>query len=109
MKKSKTILASTMIAGVFALQGTPSNAQTGSYNEVASTKTIRPFKVHVPQADIDDLRRRVRTTKWPSSETVKDETQGVQLATMKKLASYWVKDYDWRKIEAKLNALQQFM
>jgi pimeloyl-ACP methyl ester carboxylesterase len=109
MKKSKTILAGTMIAGAFAMQGTAGNAQTGSSNAVASTETIRPFQVHIPQADLDDLRRRVLATKWPSPETVKDETQGVQFATMKKLASYWAKDYDWRKIEAKLNALPQFM
>ena len=89
MKKSKTILASTMIAGAFALQGTASNAQTGSSNEVASTETIRPFQVHIPQADLDDLRRRVLATKWPARETVTDESQGVQLATMQKLASYW--------------------
>ena len=109
MKKSKTILASTMIAGALALQGTASNAQTGSSNEVASTETIRPFQVHIPQADLDDLRRRVLATKWPSRETVTDESQGVQLATMQKLASYWAKDYDWRKVEAKLKALPQFL
>ena len=109
MKKSKTILAGTMIAGAFALQGTAGNAQTGSSNQVASAETIRPFQVHIPQADLDDLRRRVLATKWPSRETVTDESQGVQLATMQKLASYWAKDYDWRKVEAKLNALPQFI
>jgi pimeloyl-ACP methyl ester carboxylesterase len=109
MKKNKIILASIMIAGAFALQGTAGNAQTGSSNEVVSAETIRPFQVHIPQADLDDLRRRVLATKWPSPETVKDETQGVQFATMKKLASYWATDYDWRKVEAKLNALPQFM
>ena len=67
MKKSKTILAGTMIAGAFALQGSASNAQTGSSNVVASTETIRPFQVHIPQADLDDLRRRILATKWPSS------------------------------------------
>ena len=108
MKKSKTLLASTMIAGAFALQGTAS-AQPGSSTQVASTETIRPFQVHIPQADLDDLRRRVLATKWPSRETVTDESQGVQLATMQKLAEYWAKDYDWRKVEAKLNALPQFV
>jgi pimeloyl-ACP methyl ester carboxylesterase len=109
MKKSKTIIASTMIAGAFAMQGNSSNAQTGSSNEVASTETIRPFQVHVPQADLDELRRRVLATKWPEQENVKDESQGVQLATMQALAKYWATAYDWRKVEARLNALPQFI
>jgi pimeloyl-ACP methyl ester carboxylesterase len=71
---------------------------------------IRPFTVpEVPQAAIDDLRRRVAATRWPEKETVNDQSQGVQLATMQKLASYWVKDYDWRKCEAKLKALPHFV
>jgi len=106
--ESKKILASTMVTGAFILQGAISNAQTGS-SEKASTETIRPFQVHIPQADLDELRRRVLNTKWPDRETVKDVSQGVRLATMKKLTSYWASDYDWRKIEAKLNALPQFM
>src|SRR5580765_7532935 len=108
MKKSTTILASTMVAGALAMQGTPSNAQAGSSNEAAPSETIRPFQVHVPQADLDDLRRRVLATKWPEHEIVKDGTQGVQLATMLLLAKYWATDYDWRKVEARLNALPQF-
>jgi pimeloyl-ACP methyl ester carboxylesterase len=70
---------------------------------------IRPFHVNFPQAALDDLKRRITATKWPGRETVTDETQGVQLATMQKLASYWAKDYNWRKVEARLNALPQFM
>ena len=80
MKKSNTILASTMIAGVFALQGTLSNAQVGSSAQTTSTETIRPFQVHVPQADLDELRRRVLATRWPDRETVTNQSQGVQLA-----------------------------
>jgi Epoxide hydrolase N terminus len=109
MKKTKSILAGTMIAGAVALQGTASKAQTAASNSAASAETIRPFQIHVPRADLDELRRRVLATKWPSPVTVKDETQGVQFAPMQKLASYWTKDYDWRKIETKLNALPQFM
>jgi pimeloyl-ACP methyl ester carboxylesterase len=109
MKKSKTILAGTMIAGAFAMQGSDGNAQTGSSDQVASIEAIRPFQVHISQTDLDDLTHRVLATKWPSRETVSDESQGVQLATMQKLAGYWAKDYDWRKVEAKLNALPQFM
>ncbi|HEY4145896.1 epoxide hydrolase [Pinirhizobacter sp.] len=69
---------------------------------------ITPFQIHVPDAELVDLRKRINATRWPSRETVSDTSQGVQLATMKALASYWVKDYDWRKVEARLNALPQF-
>jgi pimeloyl-ACP methyl ester carboxylesterase len=70
---------------------------------------IRPFHVHFPEADLVDLRRRIAATRWPDKETVSDASQGVQLATMKELAQYWATDYDWRKCEAKLNALPQFV
>src|SRR3954471_18186918 len=71
---------------------------------------IRPFTVPVvPQAALDDLRRRIAETRWPEKETVGDQSQGVQLATIQKLASYWGKDYDWRKCEAKLKAVPNFM
>jgi pimeloyl-ACP methyl ester carboxylesterase len=70
---------------------------------------IRPFRVEVPQADLDDLRARIAATKWPEKETVPDHSQGVPLAMIQKLAAYWGTDYDWRNIEAKLNALPQFI
>jgi pimeloyl-ACP methyl ester carboxylesterase len=70
---------------------------------------IRPFQVNVPEAELSELRRRINATKWPDRETVTDATQGVQLATMQALASYWAKEYDWRKVEARLNALPQFI
>ncbi len=70
---------------------------------------IRPFHVHVPEKELVDLQRRIVATRWPERETVTDETQGVQLATMKELARYWAKDYDWRRCEAKLNALPMFV
>ncbi|WP_426486133.1 epoxide hydrolase family protein [Flavobacterium sp. 2] len=73
-------------------------------------KAIRPFKkIHVSDAELKDLRQRIIATKWPTKETVSDQRQGVQLNTMKKLAKYWAEDYDWRKVEAKLNALPQFV
>jgi pimeloyl-ACP methyl ester carboxylesterase len=76
----------------------------------AEDKSIRPFTVPTaPQTALDDLRRRIAATRWPEKETVSDQTQGVQLATMQKLASYWGKDYDWRKCEAKLKALPNFI
>src|SRR5206468_10786411 len=70
---------------------------------------IRPFRVHVPEEQLIDLRRRVQATRWPERETVADASQGVQLATVQKLARYWATEYDWRKCEARLNALPQFM
>ena len=69
----------------------------------------RPFHVNVPETELTELRRRINATKWPERETVTDPTQGVQLATIQALASYWAKEYDWRKIEARLNALPQFI
>jgi pimeloyl-ACP methyl ester carboxylesterase len=75
----------------------------------ATDTTVRPFRVNVPDADLVDLRRRVAATHWPERETVSDESQGVRLATVQELARYWATDYDWRKAEAKLNALPQFV
>ncbi|HKC64586.1 MAG TPA: epoxide hydrolase, partial [Pyrinomonadaceae bacterium] len=72
-------------------------------------ESIRPFHINVPQATLDDLRRRIAATQWPEQETVSDSSQGVQLTTMRELARYWVTDYDWRKVEARLNALPQFV
>ena len=77
---------------------------------VAVDTAVRPFRVNdVPEADLADLRRRISATRWPERETVTDASQGVQLATMQALARYWATEYDWRKIEAKMNALPQFM
>jgi pimeloyl-ACP methyl ester carboxylesterase len=69
---------------------------------------VRPFRIDVPEEDLDELRRRIEATRWPSKELVEDRSQGVQLATMQELARYWTEEYDWRKVEAKLNALPQF-
>jgi pimeloyl-ACP methyl ester carboxylesterase len=71
--------------------------------------TIRPFEVHVPDEDLGGLRRRIAAVRWPGKELVADRSQGVQLATLQELARYWAADYDWRRCEAKLNALPQFM
>jgi pimeloyl-ACP methyl ester carboxylesterase len=75
----------------------------------AASGAIRPFRIDVPEEALLDLRRRLAATRWPDRETVGDESQGVQLATMQQLSRYWATDYDWRKCEAKLNALPQFM
>ena len=70
---------------------------------------VRPFHINVPNEQLADLRRRVAATRWPERETVTDDSQGVPLAMMQELARYWATDYDWRKCEAKLNALPNFM
>jgi len=82
---------------------------TATLEEVRADKLIRPFRFTFPQADLDDLNRRILATRWPEKEPVNDQTQGVPLATMKALAKYWATGYDWRKVEAKLNALPQFI
>ena len=83
---------------------------TPAYLSTAAEDTsIRPFHISVPAEQLVDLRRRIDATRWPERELVSDATQGVQLATMQKLAHYWATDYDWRKVEARLNALPQFV
>ena len=74
----------------------------------AAQGAIRPFQVEIADAALDDLRRRIAATRWPTKELVDDRSQGVQLATMQELARYWATDYDWGKCEARLNALPQF-
>ena len=69
---------------------------------------IKPFSVHFPDEALADLRRRVSAMRWPEKEIVTDHSQGVPLATLQKLARYWETEYDWRKVEARLNALPQF-
>jgi pimeloyl-ACP methyl ester carboxylesterase len=75
---------------------------------VETATEIQPFHFEIPEEQLDDLRRRIAATRWPSKELVPDRSQGVQLAPLQKLARYWVTDYDWRKAEAKLNGLPQF-
>jgi len=75
---------------------------------VAQDSAIRPFHINISEEALVDLRRRIAATKWPEKENVSDPSQGVQLATMRKLARYWQMNYDWRKVEARLNALPQF-
>ena len=70
---------------------------------------IRPFRVHVPEEQLVDLRRRIAATRWPDQETVNDGSQGVQLAKFQEVIRYWGTDYDWRKVEARLNALPMFV
>src|ERR1700743_905600 len=90
------------IAGAYSLL-------PGSLRAATDTETIRPFRINFPEKQLDDLRRRIAATKWPERETVTDATQGVRLVTMRGLARYWQTNHDWRKVEARLNALPQFV
>jgi pimeloyl-ACP methyl ester carboxylesterase len=75
----------------------------------SDTTAVRPFEVNIPEAELTEMRRRINATRWPDQETVGDDSQGVPLAMMQELARYWGGDYDWRRCEARLNALPQFM
>src|ERR671920_83286 len=78
--------------------------------QVGEEVAVRDFPtIDVPEEELDDLRRRILATRWPEKEPVADFSQGVPLATMQKLARYWATEYDWRKVEARLNALPQFV
>jgi len=77
--------------------------------EAGADTSIRPFKFRASDEELADLKRRIEATRWPDRETVNDDTQGVQLATMQKLAAYWATEYDWRKIEARLNSFPNFI
>src|SRR3989440_3083374 len=85
-----------------------SNLLTRRSASAAPASEIKPFRIHVPEGELVDLRRRLAATKYPEREIVGDQSQGVQLATIKRLVRYWQTDHDWRKVEARLNALPQF-
>jgi hypothetical protein len=101
----------TLPAAVPAQQPAPTGTQARSAAKTLAGEgeSIRPFRVNVTQEVLDDLRRRLKATRWPDRETVPDQSQGAQLAALRELVRYWATDYDWRKGEAKLNALPQFM
>jgi pimeloyl-ACP methyl ester carboxylesterase len=82
---------------------------SGALANPTSSEAIRPFRVNVAEDDLVDLRRRIAATRWPDRETVADQSQGVRLATTQQLVRYWQTEYDWRKVEARLNALPQFV
>ncbi|MDB5135075.1 MAG: multidrug transporter [Mucilaginibacter sp.] len=110
MKKNKRTMASTIITsstGALILLTAPGFAQTAINAEIPAS--IRSFHINVPEAALTDLRKRVLATRWPDKETVADQSQGVQLATIQALANYWATTYDWRKCEAKLNSYPQFI
>jgi pimeloyl-ACP methyl ester carboxylesterase len=83
--------------------------QSQTHGTTSTQSAVRPFRINVPEEALVELRRRIAATRWPDKETVPDPSQGVQLATIQELARYWATDYDWRKVEARLNALPQFI
>jgi pimeloyl-ACP methyl ester carboxylesterase len=97
-----SLTISIAVAAAFAI--TPGFARAAN-----AGSEIRPFHIDVPEAQLADLRERIKATRWPDRETVPDNTQGVQLATVQSLAAYWANSYDWRKVEARLNALPQYV
>ena len=112
MKKNK--IAQTILTGAVVMMGATGNAQSGpaaneKITDPLSSSEIRPFHVHFSDEALADLRRRVGATKWPTKELVTDATQGVQLVTVRSLSHHWMTDYNWRKCEAKLNAVPQFI
>ncbi len=98
----RNFLATTAAAGAASLL-------PGSVFAASENNTIRPFRIHVPQEAITDLHRRLAGTRWPARETVSDQSQGVPLNKIQPLVRYWQKEYDWRKVEKRLNALPQFI
>ena len=113
----RDVLAASAIAGAVSLLpalvapagdalGQASNQED---SKMATKDEIRPFSFHAPEAELADLRRRIIATKWPDQEQVRDDSQGVRLATAQKLARYWATEHDWRKCEARLNALPNFI
>jgi pimeloyl-ACP methyl ester carboxylesterase len=102
--KKMIIVASAAIASGVALLAAPGLAASAA----AENAAIQPFKAAIPEKELVELRRRIAATRWPTRELVEDRSQGVQLGTLQKLANYWTTEYDWRKGEARLNALPQF-
>ena len=109
MEKISQIIFFTIIATTIVAQGTSGQAQNAPAGKTSSDESIRPFKINISEKKLTDLKRRILATQWPTKETVNDESQGVQLKVMQELAKYWSTAYDWRKTEATLNALPQFI
>jgi pimeloyl-ACP methyl ester carboxylesterase len=109
----RSFLATSAAAGLATTVGASAGGLLSTQSAAAATTSassaVRPFRIHVPQADLLDLRGRVRSTRWPAVETVADQSQGVKLAKLQELTHYWGTRYDWRQIERKLNAQPQFV
>src|SRR5688572_17461438 len=103
------IVATSVAAGALGLLPTQVAANPTQQRASTEDTAIRPFRVNIPDERLNDLRRRIAATRWPDQETVTDQSQGIQLAKLKPLVEHWGTGYDWRKAEAKLNALPQFI
>ncbi|MFS4094115.1 epoxide hydrolase family protein [Streptomyces sp. AF1A] len=101
--------AAAVTAAATGAMGLPGRDIAGKPVTADERQSIRPFRVNIPEQVLSDLRRRIMATRWPDRETVRDQSQGVQLATIKDLAGYWGTGYNWRHIEEKLNSLPQFI
>ncbi len=108
-KRPRSPADTEMAPSAPATAGGVSVVAAAASTQPSGDTSIAPFQFHASDEALADLRRRIAVTKWPEQETVADATQGVQLATMRALAPYWQTDYDWRKVEARLNALPQFV
>jgi pimeloyl-ACP methyl ester carboxylesterase len=103
-RESFDVAATSVAAGSLGRKGMDALLETG-----ADPAAIRPFRVNIPEAELTELRRRIKATRLPERETVADFSQGVPLATVEKLADYWATKYDWRKVEARINAVPNFI
>jgi len=108
MLEQSSLPRRSVLAGSAAALGVAVLAGQSVFSSAFGDTGIHPFQVHVPEAALVDLRRRIAETRWPDKETVADQSQGAQLAKLQALVRYWGSGYDWRKAEAKLNALPQF-
>jgi len=114
---ARRLWAAAILPGVALIPTTTRSEETAMTSTMmpldtarqTATDAIRPFRFHASDEDLADLRQRIKATRWPEKEPVADFSQGVPLATMQKLARYWTTEYDWRKIEAKLNSYPQFI
>ena len=111
MTVTKLQISGSVVALCASLLALPSPgcAQALAAHQAPEDRSIHPFAVQIPQAELDELRRRINATRWPDQETVKDGSQGPQLAKFREVIRYWGTDYDWRKVEARLNALPMFL
>src|ERR1700678_1377937 len=101
----RAVLAAVAAVGASSALQTVAHASSHYF----APDAIRPFRIEIPEDALVDLRRRIAGTRWPERETVADQSQGVQLATLQALANYWAADYNWRQIEARLNAFPRFV